>query len=91
LRTWIVLAAGLAIGIMLRTEAASGQGQASKCPRTPEKLEGQVVSINLEQGKITVKGTDGMDHEFQASKETIQEYQVGDRIQAKLRSAPECK
>ena len=91
MKTWIVLAAGLAVGIMLWSGAASGQGQASKCPRTPEKLEGQVVSINLEQGKVTVRGSDGMTHEFQASRETLQEYKVGDRLEAKLRSAPDCK
>lgn len=59
--------------------------------KTPEKLEGQVVAIDLNQGKVTMRGSDGATHEFQASKETLQGYKVGDRIEAKLRSAPECK
>jgi hypothetical protein len=29
-------------------------------------------------------------HEFQASKETLQDFKVGDRIEANLREAPKC-
>lgn len=50
-----------------------------------------MVKIDPEQGKVTVRATDGTTHEFQASNETLQSYKLGDRIEAKLRSAPDCK
>jgi hypothetical protein len=50
-----------------------------------------VVKVDVEQGKVVLRGTDGTIHELQASKETLQGYKVGDRIEAKLRSAPNCK
>lgn len=42
------------------------------------------------QGKVTVRGTDGTIHEFQASKETLQSMKVGDKIAAKPRM-DDCK
>ncbi len=87
----MILLAGIAASVMLWNGAALGQGPAGKCPATPETLQGQVVKIDMDQGKVTVRGTDGTTHEFQAAKETLQEYKVGDRIAAKLREAPACK
>ncbi len=87
----MILLAGIAVSFMLWNGAALGQGPAGKCPAILEKLEAQVVGIDLSQGKLVVRGTDGTTHEFQASKETLQEYKVGSRIEAKLRSAPDCK
>ncbi len=50
---------------------------------------GYVVCI-MEEGKVTMRTSDGTVHEFQASKETLQELKAGDRIAAKLRNAPNC-
>jgi len=93
MKTWIRLSAGLAVGGVLWTGIAVAQGKPTGCDKasTPERLEGQVVKIDLEQGKVTVRATDGTTHEFQASNETLQGYKLGDRIEAKLRSAPDCK
>ena len=93
MKKWIRLSAGLAVGGMLWTGIAVAGGKPTGCDKasTPERLEGQVVKIDLEQGKVTVRATDGTTHEFQASNETLQGYKLGDRIEAKLRSAPDCK
>ncbi len=93
MKKWIRLSAGLAVGGMLWTGIAVAEGKPTGCdkPSTPERLEGQVVKIDLEQGKVTVRATDGTTHEFQASNETLQGYKLGDRIEAKLRPAPDCK
>jgi hypothetical protein len=91
MKTTRILALGLAVGIMVWSGTALGQSKAGKCGATPEKLEGQVVKVDMEGGKVTIRGADGVTHEFQASKETLQGYKVGDRLEAKLRSAPECK
>jgi len=93
MKKWIRLSAGLAVGGMLWTGIAVAAGKPTGCDKasTPERLEGQVVKIDLAQGKVTVRATDGTTHEFQASNETLQGYKLGDRIEAKLRSAPDCK
>jgi len=57
---------------------------------TPQKVEGQVVKVDAAQNKLTVRETDGTVHEFQASAEAIQNFKVGDRIEATLREAPKC-
>lgn len=57
----------------------------------PKNIEGQVIKIEPEQGKVTVRTADGMTHEFQASKETLQDYKNGDTIKANLRTPPKCQ
>jgi hypothetical protein len=54
-------------------------------------VEGQVVHVDVEQGKLHERESDGTAHEFQASKETLQDVKVGDRIEAKLREIPNGK
>ena len=92
MKRWTCGAVALTVGVMLWSGTAFAQAKPG-CDKasTPQKLEGQVVAIDLNQGKVTMRGSDGVTHEFQASKETLQGYKVGDRIEAKLRSAPECK
>jgi hypothetical protein len=89
-----LLLAGVAAGLLLWGGAVLGQTKPAECDRgrarTPEKVEGQVVQVDPDQGTLTLRGTDGTPHEFQASKETLQNYKVGDRLAAKLRSAPNC-
>jgi len=89
---WIQGAAVVTVGIMLWAGLVCAQAKPG-CDKanTPQKLEGQVVAIDMTKGTVTMRGSDGATHEFQASKETLQGYKVGDRIEAKLRSAPECK
>jgi ribosomal protein S1 len=58
--------------------------------KTPQKVEGQVVKIDQAHSKVTVREASGGLHEFQASKETLQDLKVGDRIDANLREAPKC-
>lgn len=94
MRMWPRLVAGLAVALVLWTGSALGQSKPA-CDsqgkvRTPEKVEGQVVSVDQAQGKVTVRESDGTTHEFQASKETLQDLKAGDRIEAKLREAPKC-
>jgi hypothetical protein len=88
----VCVLAAVAVATLLWSGTVVGQGKAPDCEKAkaPEKIEGQVVKVDMERGKITVRGTDGTTHEFDASKETLQDYKVGDRIQAKLRSAPKC-
>jgi hypothetical protein len=52
---------------------------------TPRLVEGQVVRIDMKQMRVTIRAKDGSMHEFQASKETLQDLKEGDRLEAKLR------
>ena len=83
------VSAGLVAGLMLCAGTAFAQSQpptGSGAAKTPQKIEGQVVRIDQAQGKVTVRASDGTTHEFQASKETLQDLKVGDRIEANLRA-----
>ena len=91
---WAPVAAALTITLTLWSGSASGQAKSACDPQgrvmTPQKVVGQVVGVDTAQGKLSVRETDGKVHEFQASKETLQDFKVGDRIEANLREAPKC-
>lgn len=91
---WTAVAAGLSVTIVLWSGSALAQAKPPCDPQgrvmTPQKVEGQVVKLDPAQNKITVREASGAMHEFQASKETLQDLKVGDRIDANLREAPKC-
>lgn len=88
----LALSGGLIMGVLLWSGNALPQGKSGDCEKVaaPEKVGGEVVKVDPNQGKLTLRGTDGTIHEFQVSSETLREYKVGDRIEAKLRSKPGC-
>ena len=91
---WPAVAMGFTMTLVLWSGAAIGQTKPT-CDQqgrvmTPQKVEGQVVKLDAAQNKITVREANGTTHEFQASKETLQDLKVGDRIDANLREAPKC-
>ncbi len=92
MKTWIRLSIGFTAAVMLLSGTVLAANKPGDCGKAgaPEKVEGQVVKIDADQGKLTVRAADGTTHEFQGSKETLQDYKVGDQIKAKLRSAPDC-
>jgi hypothetical protein len=94
MRKWMAVAVGLSVTIVVWSGSALGQAKpacdAQGRVMTPQKVEGQVVRLDPAQNKITVREANGTTHEFQASKETLQDLKVGDRINANLREAPKC-
>ena len=88
---WLTLTAGVVTTALLSTGLAFGQQKPAECnPKAPEKVEGQIVSVDQNAGKMTIRDKTGATHEFQASKETLAEMKLGDTIEAKLRKAPNC-
>lgn len=88
------LSAGVAVGCLLWTGAALGQARPA-CDeqgkvKTPERVGGEVTKVDMAQGRVMVRESDGTLHEFQASKETLQNVKVGGRVEAQLREAPKC-
>lgn len=87
------VAMGIALAVPLWAGFAAGQSKPS-CDQikagAPEKVEGKVVRVDQAQGKVAVSEADGKTHEFQASKETLQDLKVGDHVEARLRELPKC-
>ncbi|MGE5319686.1 MAG: hypothetical protein ACM3KD_05860 [Hyphomicrobiaceae bacterium] len=79
-------------GLVLPSGAALAQDKPADCSKAsaPAMVEGRVTNVDMGQGKLTIRASDGSIHEFQASKETLADYKVGDPIKAKLRVAPGC-
>ena len=92
MKNWTRLSVVVVAGVMLWSGTALGEDKSPGCGKAgaPEKVAGQVVNIDLDQGKVTVRESDGKTHVFEASKETLQGFKVGDPIKATLRSAPDC-
>jgi len=90
-KTRMCLIAAAAASLMVPAGAAFGQDtpDCSKANR-PQMVEGQVTQVDMDQGRIRLRASDGTVHEFQASKETIGGYKIGDPIKAKLRADPRC-
>jgi len=87
----------LAVGVMVALPLWAGFATAQSKPScdqqkaaAPQKVEGRVVRVDAAGGKVAVAESDGKTHEFQASKETLQDLKVGDKIQANLRALPAC-
>jgi hypothetical protein len=83
----------VAAALMLSSGFALGQDRPADCPKpgTPAMVEGQVTRVDMDQGKLSMRASDGTMHEFQASKETLGDYKVGDPIKARLRKDPRCE
>jgi ribosomal protein S1 len=95
MKTCVTLLAILIAGTLVWSGTAIGQTTAKQgCEAmkagAPQKVEGQIVNVDPNQAKVTIKGSDGKTHEFQASQETIRDFKVGDRIEAQLRGATNC-
>lgn len=77
----------VAVGLLSMSSAVMAAEMTGGCGKSgaPERIEAKVVKIDPAQEKITVRDTNGTIHEFQASKETLQDYKIGDPIKAKLR------
>ena len=71
-------------------QAQSTSGCVAGKAATPQKVEGEVLKVDHALDKLTVRGKDGVVHEFQVSKDTLRDLKAGDRIEASLRFAPKC-
>lgn len=94
MRRWIAVPG--AVFVVVVACSAAGYAQAKPAcdakgrVMTPEKVEGVVVYIDHAQNRLSVREADNKVHDFQASKETLEDLKVGDRIEANLKEAPKC-
>ena len=94
MKRYQAVAMGMMLAVPIWVGAASAQTNKAACDAakagSPQKVEGKVVRIDEASGKVAVTEASGKTHEFQASKETLQDLKVGDTIEARLRSVPNC-
>jgi hypothetical protein len=76
------------VAVLLWSAMAVGQ---AKPDCTPHKVEGKIVKIDMDQGKLTLQGPDGKTIEFSASKEALQDKKVGDKLEVAKRLPEGCK
>ena len=79
-------AAALFGGPMAMRGPAMAQAKACDPSKAPQMVSGQIVKVDMQAGRVTVRATDGVTHEFQATKETLADLKPGDKIDARLRS-----
>ena len=93
MKAYKAAAMGIILAVPLWAGSVGAQNKAA-CDAAkagaPQKVEGKVVRIDPVAGKVAVAEAGGKTHEFQASKETLQDLKVGDTIEAKLRAVPNC-
>jgi hypothetical protein len=88
---WLTFTSGFVAITLLSSGLAFGQQPKADCKATtPEKVEGQVVRVDTKTDRVTVRDNTGATHEFQANKETTKDLKAGDKIEARLRQAPNC-
>ena len=90
MRNRVRVPAVLVAATLMWSGIALGQTKPADCPK-PEKVEGQIVKVDMDQGKLTLRGADGKTFEFSASKETLQDKKVGDRMEVTRRMPEHCK
>lgn len=89
MRTRRSLSAIALLGTLVGSPFALAQTKAD-CPK-PEMVSGQIVGVDADQGKITLRASDGQTHEFSASKEVLHDKKVGDRLEITKRMPEGCK
>ena len=88
---WLTLSSGFVAVTLLSAGLAFGQQPKADCKaRAPEMVQGQVVRVDPNTNKITIRDENGTTHEFQANQETTKDMKAGDQVEAKLREAPKC-
>jgi Cu/Ag efflux protein CusF len=85
---WLSVSVVTLVGITLASGLALGQ---AKPDCTPHKVEGRVVKVDMDGGKLTLQEANGKTFEFQAPKDVLQDKKVGDRLEINKRLPDGCK
>lgn len=66
-------------------QPSASPGARAAAKAAPERIEGQVTSIDRKSNLVTLRLSDGSMQQFTANQETIADLKVGDRIEARKR------
>lgn len=67
--------------------ASPGTGSSAAAPA---KIEGTVTNVDRIHNTVTLSGSDGQTHQFQADPDTLKDMKVGDHLEAQRRMAAGC-
>ena len=76
-----LMIATLTLGLAL----SHGASATDPKPVNNDELAGEVTAVDRTTNRIKVRSEDGVLHEFEASKATVDELKVGDQIKARKR------
>ena len=85
---WLSVSMATLVGITVASSLALGQ---AKPDCTPHKVEGRVVKVDMDGGKLTLQEPNGKTVEFQAPKDVLHDKKVGDRLEINKRLPDGCK
>jgi hypothetical protein len=85
---WLSLSVATLLGLTMASGLALGQ---AKPDCTPHKIDGRIVKLDVNGGKITLQEANGQTVEFQAPKDVLQDKKVGDRLEITKRLPDGCK
>jgi len=96
-----ITAAALGVALTLGAGVAVAQNRPETQPsaqpkvncnvkNAPPKVAGVITRIDPVSNTLTIRENNGAVHEFQASRETLQDLKMGDRIEASLRPGQNC-
>ena len=85
---WLSVSVVTLAGITLASGLALGQ---AKPDCTPHKVEGRIVKVDMDGGKLTLQEANGSTFEFQAPKDVLHDKKVGDRLEINKRLPDGCK
>ena len=86
MKIWTRFGMTIAAPILLWSGVALGQSANPPAHQGATPGRWRVTSSrSMGPGRVTIRAADGTVHEFEASKETLQDLKEGDRIEARLR------
>ena len=85
---WLSVSLATLAGVTLASGLALGQ---AKPDCTPHKVEGRIVKVDMNAGKLTLQETNGNAFEFQAPMDVLHDKKVGDRLEINKRLPDGCK
>jgi hypothetical protein len=105
MKTWIRVCAAVTIALVAGTTMGTGvavardqrgyQSQPAAAPGgpqqcAPQNITGKITALDPGNDMVTVQASDGTTHQFKAAKEDMQTFKVGDSLDMRLRSSPNC-
>ncbi len=77
--------------VVLSGVMAMGQAKSPCDPsRVPRTVQGRILNVDRAERRVTLRTPDGATHEFEVSPNTLRDLDVGDHVEATLRSSPRC-
>ena len=85
---WLSVSMAALVSVTVASSLALGQ---AKPDCTPHKVEGRIVKVDMNGGKLTLQEANGNTVELQAPMDVLHDKKVGDRLEINKRLPDGCK